>query len=99
MACGAPVVASRIGAHLEVLGEESALLFPPEDASALAAAISRLLADEGARRRLSARGRERAAQFTWERTARETLAVYGEVLGRAARRRGGPANAPPDSAE
>ncbi|HLL75934.1 MAG TPA: glycosyltransferase family 1 protein [Pyrinomonadaceae bacterium] len=83
MACGAPVVASRIGAHLEVLGEESASLFPPEDARALAGEIGGLLADEGARRRLSARGRERAARFTWERTARETLAVYEEVLKRA----------------
>jgi glycosyltransferase involved in cell wall biosynthesis len=84
MACGAPVVASRVGAHLEVLGEESALLFPPEDANSLADALGRLLTDEGARRRLSARGRERAAQFTWERTARETLSVYEETLKRAA---------------
>ena len=85
MACGAAVVASRIGAHLEVLGEEAAALVAPEDGDALAAAIKRLLADEAARAALSRAGRERASAFTWERTARETLAVYAEVLKRAAR--------------
>ena len=85
MACGAAVVASRIGAHLEVLGEEAAALVPAEDDAALAAAIERLLADEAARAKLSAEGRARAHEFTWERTARATLAVYGETLKRAAR--------------
>ena len=84
MACGAAVVASRIGAHLEVLGEEAAALVAPEDAGALAGAIKRLLADDAARAELSRAGRERARRFTWERAARATLKVYEDVLKRAA---------------
>ena len=80
MACGAAVVASRIDAHLEVLGEESAALFPPEDCEALAARLFRLLDREDARLALASAGRRRAAAFTWERAARETLSVYEEVL-------------------
>jgi alpha-1,3-rhamnosyl/mannosyltransferase len=85
MACGAPVVASRIGAHLEVLGEDAALLVPPEDARALALAVARIVTDEGERRRLSEAGRRHAARFSWARAARETLEVYDEALRRARR--------------
>lgn len=80
MACGAPVVASRIPAHCETAGEEAALLFPPRDAQALARTIQSLVADEAVRRRLSDAGRERAARFTWERTAQLTRKVYDEAL-------------------
>jgi glycosyltransferase involved in cell wall biosynthesis len=80
MSCGAPVVASRIAAHAEVLGEEAALLVPPEDAAGFARALSTLIGDEDLRRRLSEAGRRRAAQFTWARAARETLEVYGRAL-------------------
>jgi glycosyltransferase involved in cell wall biosynthesis len=86
MACGAAVVASRVGAHIEVLGEEAAVLVPPEDARKLADALGGLLADDDARRSLSGRGRGRAARFTWEGTARETLEVYRGALKRARRR-------------
>jgi glycosyltransferase involved in cell wall biosynthesis len=76
MACGAAVVASRIGAHLEVLGEESAALVPPEDAGRLAARLSDLLGNEESRLELARAGLRRAAQYTWERAARLTLGVY-----------------------
>jgi glycosyltransferase involved in cell wall biosynthesis len=75
-ACGAPVVASRIGAHLETLGEEAALLFAPDDVDGLARALAEIARGEALRRRLSRAARERAARFTWERAARATLEVY-----------------------
>jgi glycosyltransferase involved in cell wall biosynthesis len=59
---------------------DAALLFPPGDHEALAAALERLLSDEALRSDLSARGPARAARFTWERAAQETLAVYREAL-------------------
>jgi alpha-1,3-rhamnosyl/mannosyltransferase len=77
MGCGAPVVASRIAAHAEVLGEEAALLVAPQDAAGFARSLTTLIDDEDLRSRLSEAGQRRAAQFTWERAARETLEVYG----------------------
>lgn len=79
MACGAPVVASRIDALVETLGA-NARLVPATDERALAKAIIELLEDEGERRRFSAAGLRHAAQFSWEETARLTLAVYEELL-------------------
>jgi glycosyltransferase involved in cell wall biosynthesis len=61
MAAGLPVVASNVGGVAEaVVDGETGLLVPAGDAPALADAIERLLADPGLRRRLGARGRERA---------------------------------------
>lgn len=79
MACGAPVITSRIPVLSETVGD-AARLVGPTDAPALAQALAELLADEGARQHLSSVGRSRAAEFTWERTARLTLDVYREVL-------------------
>jgi glycosyltransferase involved in cell wall biosynthesis len=81
MACGAPVVASRISSLMEVTGG-AALLFDPKDSGELARLLLRLLGDEGARRELSAAGLRRASEFSWGRTARETLEVYGEAMKR-----------------
>ena len=60
---------------------DAALLHPPGDHEALAAALLRLLSDEALRADLRVRGPAQAAGFTWERAARETLAVYREALG------------------
>jgi alpha-1,3-rhamnosyl/mannosyltransferase len=79
MACGAPVVASRIPVIEETVGG-AALLVPPTDAGELAAAVARLLEDDAARGLLVAEGFARAAQFTWERTARLTLEIYRSVM-------------------
>jgi len=79
MACGAPVVCGDTPALAETAGG-AALLVEPQDARQLARALLELLEDESARRALAEAGLRRAAHFSWERTARETLAVYGEVL-------------------
>ena len=76
MACGTPVVASNRSSLPEVVGK-AGLLIDPFDMDALAAALARLLGDAALRRELSAQGLIRARRFTWERAARETLAVYG----------------------
>jgi len=78
MACGTPVVASNASAIPEVAGD-AALLVDPRNVNALAEAMARLLSDETLRVELRARGLERAQQFSWERTARDTLSVYEVV--------------------
>lgn len=83
MACGAPVIASNIPSIAEVTGSVAHLV-AAEDVDALAHSIAALLKDEGARRHLSAAGLKRAAEFTWERTARLTREVYAEALKRYA---------------
>jgi glycosyltransferase involved in cell wall biosynthesis len=79
MACGAPVITSSIYSIREVVGQ-SARLVEPTDVKALARAIITLLEDEGARSALALAGRERAREFTWEKTARQTLELYRRVL-------------------
>jgi glycosyltransferase involved in cell wall biosynthesis len=78
MACGTPVVCSQAGSLPEVAGD-AALLIPPDDATALAAALREVLQDGALRQGLRERGLERAHRFTWEETARRTLAVYEQV--------------------
>jgi glycosyltransferase involved in cell wall biosynthesis len=74
MAAGTPVVASNRGALPEVTGGAALLVEPTPEP--LAEALGQLLEDAALRARLRAAGLARAAQFSWERTARETLAVY-----------------------
>jgi alpha-1,3-rhamnosyl/mannosyltransferase len=81
MASGLPAAVSGVSALPEV-GGDAALYFRPEDPEDMAAKIVRLLSDGDLRTALRARGRERAAAFTWEKTAAETLAFYRTVLGR-----------------
>jgi glycosyltransferase involved in cell wall biosynthesis len=81
MACGTPVLASATSALPEVAGglspssEAAALLADPEDTAAIANGLTRLASDAALRAELRARGIARAAQFTWQRSAAETLAV------------------------
>jgi len=76
MACGTPVVTSRGGATQEV-ADDAAVLVDPLDAAAIASGIEEAFArsDE-----LRAKGPERAQAFSWDRVARETLAVYERVV-------------------
>jgi glycosyltransferase involved in cell wall biosynthesis len=74
MACGTPVLASATSALPEIAGD-AALLVDPEDTAAIADGLVRLRNDTVLRADLRERGLARAAQFTWERCAQETLAV------------------------
>lgn len=75
MASGAPVVASTASSLPEVAGP-AALLVDPHDVAGLAAAMLHVLADRALHARLRAAGLARAAQFTWQAAAEQTLAVY-----------------------
>jgi glycosyltransferase involved in cell wall biosynthesis len=79
MASGTPVVTTTHSAIPEVVGE-AALTAPAGDATGLAGAALRILDDPAFRDAMIARGRERAAGFSWEESARRTLAVYREAL-------------------
>jgi len=79
MARGVPVASSNRSSLPEVAGD-AALLFDPEDPAAIARAMTRLLSDRELRERLGRAGRERAAAFTWERTAELTAASYARAL-------------------
>jgi glycosyltransferase involved in cell wall biosynthesis len=81
MACGAAVIASRIPALEETTGG-AALLFDPNDVAVLTSSILEVLNNENSRRELSATGQRRAAELSWENTARLTWNVYEEALRR-----------------
>jgi alpha-1,3-rhamnosyl/mannosyltransferase len=78
MAAGAPVVTSNVSSLPEVAGD-AALLVDPHDAGAIGAALARLLGDRALAEDLRARGRVQAATYSWERTARETLALLRSI--------------------
>ena len=78
MATGTPCAVGAYPAATEVLGE-AALLVDPTDVPAWVDALDTLGNDEAVRKRLSVKGRARAADFSWERTARTTLEAYEEA--------------------
>lgn len=81
MSIGTPVVCSNATSLPEVV-DDAALLCDPDDWCEWVEAIDSLF-DERRRRELSQAGRERVAEFSWERTARETIDVYDAVLYRS----------------
>lgn len=80
MACGTPVLASDSSSLPEVLGT-TGLLLPPDDEEAWVAAIREINEHRDRREALIGAGLRRSAEFSWARAARETLAVYRQVLG------------------
>ena len=79
MVCGAPVVTSDCSSLPEVAGD-AAILVNPTDTAAIADAIARVVSDEATRLDLRSRGLARAGEFTWERTAAQTLDLYRRVV-------------------
>lgn len=79
MACGAPVVAARIGPIIEIAGD-AALLVDPTEPGDIAQGLKRALEDSGLRADLAKRGPAQAAKFSWERTAAATLTAYTKAL-------------------
>jgi glycosyltransferase involved in cell wall biosynthesis len=79
MACGAPVVAVRAASVEEVVASAAVLLEPTAGAQVFADALARVLIVPGAAEKLRQAGFARAAAFTWQRTASQTLEVYHRV--------------------
>ncbi len=81
MACGCPVLALDASCAAELCGEGALLLPPGSDETEVAEELVRLAGTEELRLDQRARGLDQVARFTWERCARETLAVYQRTLG------------------
>ncbi len=76
--CGVPVMTSNNSSLPEIAGD-SALLVDPHDVDAIAAAMKRLIEEPELRAELTRRGFENVKRFSWEKCARETLAVLEEA--------------------
>jgi glycosyltransferase involved in cell wall biosynthesis len=83
MSLGTPVLTSACSSLPEVAGE-SGLLVNPLEVQSIAQGLAALLLDDPLRQGLAAKSRSAAAGFSWDKTARETLAVFDEAI--AARR-------------
>jgi glycosyltransferase involved in cell wall biosynthesis len=80
MACGAPCIISDRGSLPEIAGG-AAKEIDPDDVGELANAMAGVLNDDQLQEQFRQKGYERVVDFSWERCARETLAVYRRVLG------------------
>jgi glycosyltransferase involved in cell wall biosynthesis len=80
MASGTPVITSGVSSLPEVV-DDAALLVNPENVFDIARGIKEVLLDDDLRQTLVRRGHVQAAKFSWERTAREVLAIYREIAG------------------
>ncbi len=79
MTCGCPVLAGKVGSLPEVVGE-AAILVDPYRTEEIAEGMKRVLEDEGLRRKLIELGFKRASQFSWQKTAQQTIEVYQEAI-------------------
>jgi glycosyltransferase involved in cell wall biosynthesis len=79
---GLPVVTSEISSLPEVAGE-AAIYVDPLDVGSIAGGMRRVVSlTKGEREKLVKKGYERLKKFSWEKAARETLAIYREVAGK-----------------
>ena len=85
MACGRPVTCSNTSAMPEV-ADGAGLLFDPNHPASIMRAMRDVLLDTELRGRMERLGLQRAAQFTWQKSAKATLEVYREVAGARAKR-------------
>lgn len=80
MACGTPVICSNRASLPEVAGD-AALIIDPDQPDALVTALRDVLTNRDTAQTLRVKGLHRAAQFSWQRTARETIAFYERLHG------------------
>lgn len=78
MASGCPVLTSNCSSLAEIAGE-NAVLVDPRKVESIAAGMHKLLTDPALRQRLAQSGQQRAATFTWETSARQTLQIYNQI--------------------
>ena len=81
MACGAPVITSRVSALPEVVGDAGVLIDPYSE-PAISEALGELLTSPKRRQELGQRARDRSRVFSWRQVAEQTVAVYEEVRAR-----------------
>ncbi|MFA6065188.1 MAG: glycosyltransferase family 1 protein [archaeon] len=77
--CGCPVVLSKASCFPEV-AEKAALYFDPTDKNSIKNSVERLLSDEKLRSILAKKGKERAKEFSWNKTAKQTVEVYKSLV-------------------
>jgi glycosyltransferase involved in cell wall biosynthesis len=80
MQCGTPVVTSNNTAFPEVIGD-AGLMIDPKDEDGLCQAMLDVITDGNLRRQLSAKGLERAKQFSWANCAEQTVTLYRKAIG------------------
>jgi glycosyltransferase involved in cell wall biosynthesis len=80
MACGAPVLTSNRSSLPEVAGD-AAVLVDPDDPADIALGLERMLSDRGLRSGMIEKGFDNVRRFSWDRCARETVAVYRRAIG------------------
>jgi alpha-1,3-rhamnosyl/mannosyltransferase len=79
MACGTAVLTS-CAASLPAVVDDAAMLVDPNDDDAVAGGLVSMITDDALRASYAARGLERAREFSWESVARQTLALYRQVM-------------------
>ena len=79
MAMGIPVITSNVSSMPEVVGD-AGILIDPHDVSTIAQAMKSLVTDSQLHNVYRLRGQERVQQFTWEKTAQETYALFNRLI-------------------
>ncbi|OGM53962.1 hypothetical protein A3F62_00120 [Candidatus Woesebacteria bacterium RIFCSPHIGHO2_12_FULL_44_11] len=77
MACGTPVIATRINTHVEI-AEDAAIFVDPKDAKSMANKISEVVNNRITTDKLIKSGYNVVKKYSWKKTAQETLAVYND---------------------
>jgi D-inositol-3-phosphate glycosyltransferase len=81
LACGTPVVATRVGGLTSIVRDgETGMLVPWRDAELFAQSLRRMFGEPGLRERMAERARESVLAYGWERVAEAHLELYAEVL-------------------
>jgi len=78
MACGCPVITSNVSAMPEIAGS-AAIFFDPRSSGELYDKLEKVVTDQSLHQELVSKGLSRAAEFTWEKTARRTLDVLESI--------------------
>jgi glycosyltransferase involved in cell wall biosynthesis len=79
MACGCPVIVSNVASLPEVCGE-AVFYVDPNDIGCITQGMNRVLNDETLRKSLIMKGLERSKLFSWEKSAKEHLKVFEEIM-------------------
>ena len=78
-ACGCPVIGANVGSLPEIIAD-AGVLADPNSEDSIAEHITAIMTDDTLRESCARMGLERAKLFSWEKAARECLAIYGEIV-------------------